>query len=222
MAPGLKRLVRMRQMALSQRNKARNVALKSKTKKETAVAKASVVSSGEVCPWILVTGSVGTGKTTTASRVAAALASKGWKHLEVSRLVRERKLYKEWDDELDASVFDQKLLSAELSKELRSGPAVVDFHCASCFKKALGKPLAVVLLRAETAPIWDRLEGRGYEKRKIQQNVECEIFGTVAEEVHECWAGKVPIVEVQSSTNEELESNIKQITELILEKSSAA
>merc|ERR1740121_337817 len=140
----------------------------------------------------MITGSVGAGKSTLSQAVAKALAKERkemqWQHLEISRLVRERKLYKEWDDELGASIFDEELLDKEMEKELcaSSSPgAVVDFHSASCFSQDIGDPIAVYVLRADNSVIFDRLTARGYPQRKVTENVECEIFGTVLEEAQE-------------------------------------
>merc|ERR1740121_2748114 len=109
----------------------------------------------------MITGSVGAGKSTLSQAVAKALAKERkemqWQHLEISRLVRERKLYTQWDDELGASIFDEEMLDKELQKELGGAAAtcgVVDFHCASCFPPEIGDPLAVFVLRAETHNIF--------------------------------------------------------------------
>merc|ERR1712217_657055 len=109
---------------------------------------------------------------------------------------------KEWDDELGASILDEELLDKELEKELRASSshgAVIDFHSASCFSPDVGDPIAVYVLRADNSVIFDRLTARGYSQRKVTENVECEIFGTVSEEAQEAFQDTgVPVVELRS------------------------
>ena len=41
----------------------------------------------------------------------------------------------------------------------------------------------VVLLRCNNTELYNRLKERGYNEEKITENIECEIFGELAEEV---------------------------------------
>lgn len=167
-------------------------------------------------PWVLVSGSVGTGKTTTSSHAVKVLREAGrpWIHVEVSKLIREERLYHEWDDEMEASIFDEELLGDALCGALAGvdagGGAVLDFHSVSCFPQSIGLPHAVFVLRAGTEAIWDRLKTRGYSEGKIRENVECEIFGIVAEEAQEEFEDQ-GVQELQSETAADLERNVSTI-----------
>lgn len=55
-------------------------------------------------PNILITGTPGTGKTTTAELVAGAT---GLRHLNVGALVKEQELHSGWDEEFDCHVIDE-------------------------------------------------------------------------------------------------------------------
>eukprot|EP00435_Cladocopium_sp_Y103_P073656 s33_g44.t1 len=120
-------------------------------------------------PNILVTGTPGVGKTTFCEALAAATSLE---HLEVSKMVREKRLYREWDDELDCSIFDEE-----------SGGCVVDFHSSSFLDESLLD--LVVVLRVDTSTLYDRLEKRHYPESKVKQNVEAEIFQSCLDEVRE-------------------------------------
>lgn len=51
---------------------------------------------------------------------------------------------------------------------------------------------------------------RGYNKTKIQNNIECEIFQTILEEAKASYKEKI-IHEVKGETEEDLESTLKSV-----------
>jgi adenylate kinase len=55
-------------------------------------------------PNILVTGTPGTGKTTSSEMIADAL---GLQHVNVGELVREKKFYEDYLEDLDTHVLDE-------------------------------------------------------------------------------------------------------------------
>jgi adenylate kinase len=50
-----------------------------------------------------------------------------------------------------------------------------------------------VLLRCNNTELFDRLTARGYNEEKINENIECEIFGELAEEVAESYKPEITI-----------------------------
>lgn len=64
--------------------------------------------SGRDRPNILITGTPGTGKTTTCELVAAAT---GLRHLNVGDLVKKESLHSGWDDEFDSYIIDEDKVS---------------------------------------------------------------------------------------------------------------
>nr|CAB3456391.1 unnamed protein product [Digitaria exilis] len=69
-------------------------------------------------PNLLVTGTPGTGKTTTCSLLAEAA---GLRHVNIGDLVREKSLHNGWDDDLECHVINEDLVSLRL--RLRSASA---------------------------------------------------------------------------------------------------
>lgn len=59
-------------------------------------------------PNILVTGTPGTGKTTTATALAEATQLR---HINIGELVKEKNLHDGWDDELDSYILNEDLVS---------------------------------------------------------------------------------------------------------------
>jgi len=157
-------------------------------------------------PNILVTGTPGVGKTTLCEAIAEAT---GLRHLEVSKLVKDEKLYKEWDVEMDCSIFDEEMLCDALEPILENGGCLVDFHSSS-FMDDQWYDMAIVL-RADTNTLWGRLEKRRYPQEKIQGNVEAEIFQTCLEEARELFEeSSVEIVELPHDSIEQLEEAVQK------------
>ena len=65
----------------------------------------------------------------------------------------------------------------------------------------------VLVLRCSNTLLYDRLGQRGYQGKKLEENVQCEIFQTVLEEAKESYREEV-VVELQSNTEQELEENL--------------
>lgn len=65
-------------------------------------------SNGRRKPNILITGTPGTGKTTTASALAEATQ---FRHINIGDLVKEKNLHDGWDDDFDCYVINEDLVS---------------------------------------------------------------------------------------------------------------
>eukprot|EP00917_Polyrhabdina_sp_WS-2016_P008448 GHVP01018964.1.p1 GENE.GHVP01018964.1~~GHVP01018964.1.p1 ORF type:complete len:117 (-),score=4.08 GHVP01018964.1:260-610(-) len=94
---------------------------------------------------IVITGTPGTGKTSVCRRLCEML--EGARHYEISRYIKENKLYSEHDAEFDSLLFDADLLEESISAEITSDTAriaVLDFHCCDVFA-GLDVLLVVVL-----------------------------------------------------------------------------
>eukprot|EP00930_Biecheleria_cincta_P097764 TRINITY_DN89447_c0_g1_i1.p1 TRINITY_DN89447_c0_g1~~TRINITY_DN89447_c0_g1_i1.p1 ORF type:complete len:173 (+),score=47.49 TRINITY_DN89447_c0_g1_i1:207-725(+) len=162
-------------------------------------------------PNVLVTGTPGVGKTSFCEALAEAT---GFTHLEVSKMVREKRLYREWDDEMDCSIFDEEMVGDALEPLLEPGGNLVDFHSSSFVDESWFD--LVVVLRADTATLYDRLERRHYPETKVKQNVEAEIFQTCLEEVHEVFSETdVKILELQHDSQEHMEAALDQVQQFI-------
>ena len=48
-------------------------------------------------------------------------------------------------------------------------------------------------MRCDNTNLYDRLKERGYAEKKITENIECEIFGELAEEVAESYKPEITI-----------------------------
>lgn len=157
-------------------------------------------------PNIVITGTPGCGKSSLAASLANAIP--GTVHVNLSAVIKEKKMYSEWDDELNASIFDEDLVADYIDElyesRLEQGGIILDFHSvgflpATFFDK-------VFVLRCETSTLWDRLLARGYSHTKIQENIDCEIFGSCLEEAHEIFQ---EVEELQSNDQADALKNLE-------------
>jgi adenylate kinase len=140
-------------------------------------------------PNILVTGTPGVGKTTIAAELASEL---GLRHIDVGRFARERDLVESYDDKLDCHVLHEDAVLDALEPIMAGGAILVDHHSSDWFPQRWFQ--AIVVLRTDTAVLYDRLEARGYGKVKLEHNVQAEIMQVVRDEAVESYPN-VPVLE---------------------------
>ena len=160
-------------------------------------------------PNILVTGTPGTGKTSTAGLAATAL---GLRHVDCSKLVLEKQFWTERDEEFDTHVLDDDALLDELEEILAPGGCVVDFHSCDLFPERWFD--LVLVLRTDNTVLYDRLSKRNYSQRKITENIECEIMQVLLEEARECYDLNI-VHEVRSDNIDDLENNVEMIEQWV-------
>jgi len=85
---------------------------------------------------------------------------------------------------------------------------IVDFHSCEFFPENWFD--LVLVLRADTAVLFDRLTQRGYSENKRSENIECEIMQVALEEARESYEKEI-IHEVPSNTLEDIESNVDRV-----------
>ncbi|KAI1704118.1 AAA domain-containing protein [Ditylenchus destructor] len=136
-------------------------------------------------PNVLITGTPGTGKTTLATRFAENI---NFEHIDIARIVKENKFHTEFAEKYQSYVLDEDKLLDFLEDQLNSdeGGLVLDYHSSEFFPERWFD--FVIVLRCEnTQVLYDRLAERNYATEKTRENVECEIFGIVAEEAREAY-----------------------------------
>ncbi len=162
-------------------------------------------------PNIVITGTPGCGKTSLAADLAKNIP--GTVHVDLSQVIKEKKLYSEWDDTMNASILDEDKVADyidELYEErIDTGGIILDFHSVGFLPDEFFDQ--VFVLRCDTAVLWDRLLARGYPEVKIQENVDCEIFGSSLEEATEVFGEAVQ--ELSSNSIEEAKTNFKLISQ---------
>ncbi|KAH7649016.1 putative nucleotide kinase [Cryptosporidium bovis] len=166
-------------------------------------------------PNILVIGTPGTGKTALCKKLSKKL--NGYKRIELSKAIKKHRLYYEWDDKMNASIFDEKLVRKFLKVIINKYNSknigiILDFHSTNFISNKWFD--IVVCLNSETQVLYDRLKLRKYSEDKIRENVECEIFKVVKYDAEEIF-GEHKIMELSSNTIKDQSSNIQIITSAV-------
>ncbi|CAB3403723.1 unnamed protein product [Caenorhabditis bovis] len=161
-------------------------------------------------PNILITGSPGTGKSTLSQQVAEKL---GFDYIEIGKVVRENQLFDSFDEQYDCYVLDEDKLLDHIQDRMDSddGGVVVDYHGCDFFPERWFD--IVIVLRCPNNILYDRLAARGYADFKIKENIECEIFGSLAEEARDSYDNEI-VHEMQSQTPEQMDENLNRICEM--------
>ena len=100
-----------------------------------------------------------------------------------------------------------KLLDT-VEADIVSGGVLIDWHACEVFPCAWID--LVVVLRADSAPLYDRLKTRGYHEHKLQENIDAEIMEVILEEARSAFDAEI-IVELPSNTLEDLDSNVDRV-----------
>uniref|UniRef100_A0A7R9WQZ0 Adenylate kinase isoenzyme 6 homolog n=1 Tax=Craspedostauros australis TaxID=1486917 RepID=A0A7R9WQZ0_9STRA len=165
-------------------------------------------------PNILITGTPGVGKTSTAKLLAERT---GFHHVNVGELIKQNNFYEGHDETLDTNILDEdKLLDALeviFDQVAASGKGLVaDFHSAELFPERWFD--LVLVLRTKTELLFDRLTARGYSEKKRSENMEAEIMQIILEEARESYAVEI-VHEVPSNTPEDAEGNVLRVQQWI-------
>ena len=164
-------------------------------------------------PNILITGTPGVGKTSLCSLLESQLPEdyelEGFKYVKLAELVSQKKLYKNWNEEFNVPEFDEDMVCDELEPMMsQQGGIILEFHSCDFFPERWFD--MVVLLRCNNTQLYDRLQERGYNEKKINENIECEIFGELKDEVENSYKPEV-IIELQSNEVDDMQKNMDTI-----------
>ena len=121
---------------------------------------------------VVITGCVGTGKTTVSEIVAKQI---GASHLDLSKIALEKSFLKGYDRERDTPIADIRPLRKYVKLESeRVALVVLDGHYAS-HVAPVRRTLAVIVLRCHPSQLKRRLLKKGYGGRKVEENLLSEM-----------------------------------------------
>lgn len=142
---------------------------------------------------IAVTGTPGTGKTAVAKKLAKKYNAE---YVDVNKVIEDNKLRESYDKKRNAYVVDIKKLNAVLTKIIHAAKKnkkslVIDSHLSHYLPAKYVNRCYVT--KTSLQKLKKRLQKRGYSKKKIEENIQCEIFDVCLMEAQEA-AHKVKIV----------------------------
>ena len=89
-------------------------------------------------PNILITGTPGVGKTSLCTLLEDQLLSEyqiqGYQYIKLTDLIRDKKLYKNWNEQFDVPEFDTDMVCDELEPLMsQRGGIILEFHSCDFF-----------------------------------------------------------------------------------------
>jgi len=162
---------------------------------------------------ILVTGTPGVGKTTVSHKLASRLDAV---YIGITELVKKQKLFTSVDEERKTLIADTEKVSKQLQKILAKteGSIIIEGHYAVDVvpKKDVN---TVFVLRRDPLELKGALEKRGYDEKKLWENLAAEILDVCLwDALSACGSDKVCEIDVSGKT---VETVVEEMM-LVLEK----
>lgn len=88
----------------------------------------------------------------------------------------------------------------------------MDWHACDLFPESWID--LVVVIRCNSTLLYDRLAERGYEGKKLEENMDAEIMQVLLDEAREAFDNEL-VIELQSDSIEDIDQNVARITEWV-------
>jgi len=131
---------------------------------------------------IIITGSVGTGKTTLAKKLAKNL---NYRYIDVNKLIEKEEISSGYDRKRRCKIIDIRRLNNLLINLINNSKKnlIIDSHLSHYLPKKYVD--LCVVTKCDLKVLEKRLRKRGYTKDKIRENLDCEIFDICLNEAKE-------------------------------------
>jgi len=125
---------------------------------------------------MIITGTPGTGKTTVAKKLAKKYNAE---YIDVNKVIKENKLRESYDKKRKSYVIDIKKLNKVLIKLITNAKKhklslIIDSHLSHYLPSKYVDCCYVT--KTTLKKLKKRLQNRKYSKKKIDENMQCEIF----------------------------------------------
>jgi adenylate kinase len=166
-------------------------------------------------PIIVVTGTPGVGKTTVSNHLATGLKAV---HLDLAEIAKRGRFYMAKDPQRETFIVDIEGLTKNIERRLKntSSRIIVSGHYAMNVISPRHN-VKVFVLRCDPYELKERLERRGFDPKKVAENVQAEILDTCfsdavgiygEEKVYQIDVTKKSILEVCAEIQDLLENRI--------------
>ena len=163
-------------------------------------------------PIICVTGTPGTGKTTLSKELAKEL---GLKHVELNKIVEKIGLTVGFDKKRNSWIVNEQRITEKVGEMIKKNQKglIIDSHLAHFLSPKITD--LCIVCKCDLRELKKRLESRGYKRRKVNENLEAEIFEVCKTEAIE---NKHKILEINCSNEEEQKEAIETIKRTLKDK----
>jgi len=177
--------------------------------------KTSRAAAKKKAPNLLISGTPGVGKTSLCKKIAEKCEGQ-IEVVNIGEFAKENGLLGEYDEDYQCPELDEDRVIDHLETRMTEPGSVttmvVDHHGTEFFPERWFD--AVFVLRTNNTTLYDRLKSRGYDGKKLEDNVQCEIFQTILDEAREAYRQEI-VHELPSETESDLESNADRIVSWI-------
>ena len=131
---------------------------------------------------IIVTGTPGTGKTYLAKKLAKKF---NFQYIDVNELINKNKLAEGYDKKRKCKIIDIKRLNRFLINLIKKSKKnlIIDSHLSHYLPNKYID--LCIVTKSDLKTLKKRLNKKGYDKEKIKENLECEIFDICFNEAFE-------------------------------------
>lgn len=95
---------------------------------------------------------------------------------------------------------------------MAAGGNIVEYHSCEMFPQRWFQ--AVYVVRCNNTLLFDRLTERGYNQKKLQSNVECEIFMEILNEATDSYDPEI-VHQLRGETETDLEQSVEVVSKFI-------
>jgi len=172
---------------------------------------------------IIVTGSVASGKTTLSQKLAKKLS---FRYIDINKFIGKGKIYSGYDNKRKCKIVDIKELNKSLIELINNYKKQIGIKSMinKTINKSLNKKKKIIkkvgiiidshlshyiprkyvdlclVTKCNLKEMGNRLKKRGYDKDKIKENIECEIFDICLNEAKEA-KHKVYVIDTTKGIN---------------------
>ena len=149
------------------------------------------------------------GKSSLCKRLKDLLpADENVKVINLGEFAKENDFLGDWDDKYESHEIDEDKVLDELEDIIATGNIIIEHHVTDFFPERWFD--AVFVLRTDSTKLYDRLLERKYNSKKLEDNVQCEIFQTILDEARDSYQPEI-VHEIFSNSVEDIETNAKNI-----------
>lgn len=162
----------------------------------------------------MVSGTPGTGKSTLCQKIKEKYQNGPLEVVNIGAFAKDNAYLGQYDDDRECPEIDEDAVIDNLEPRMSGGEAtmVIDYHATDFFPERWFD--AVFVLRTNNTLLYDRLNARGYSQKKLEENLQCEIFQTILDEAKESYREEI-VHELTSESERDIDSNAERIVQWI-------
>ena len=160
---------------------------------------------------VVICGTPGTGKSSLVDRLKVELKDERFNYINIGDFAKENNCTSGWDEDFNCHVIEEDKLAEILEPELKAASSryiIESIHPDYIDPELIG---FIFVCRTDNTILYDRLEARGYNKLKIEHNLEAEIFQTILDEAKNCDIPPSNIVELTNNEPGDLDRNLELV-----------